>query len=1074
MIWNACRTFAACLLGFALCTGAHAGTNTWTTKGPPGGYLRAFAASPVDSNIAYVSYWTTLFKTNDGGANWQVLRELKSIPTAFFLDPSDANRFYVVVAGEGILRSNDAGQTYQVVSADTSVSSLGGNSAALYYPSFDNGIPILKRSTDRGLTWTNRGQLPANSLTSIFVDRQNSNIIVGLANGAAFKSADGGMTWSAIVLQGAPANWSARSALVLSPTVILLSTTNGIYRSTNGGANWSLTELSTVESFAIDPNVSNTILAGVESTSAAGRVLRSTDGGMSWSPYALSPNGIVEAVAVKPGSSSQLIIANGLGVLRSSNGGTSWSPPLTQPGAPYVMRLVTGGTSSESKILALSYGRVSGLFSTSLDGPWQRVDTTWIESLTGGNAIGEGALAIKPGNANSLLFLPKASPGFLSQNGGTTWSAASGTEISLYLKNVAAFDPSSPSVVYTKVQPDPGWLTPPPPPPAGIYRSINGGVNWAAHSTNLDPNILGSQLIVDPRNSNRLYLAGRGYGVPQSLGGLYRSVDGGLTWTQSLNGEDVRGVAVNPLDSNRVYVATSSGLQISNDGGDTFNANTGFATLAAEEASAIAIDPIVPTTLYAASQNPADRSMPLNRSSTILRSVDDGLTWEVMRSVADDPEWLVSTLVLDPSLPSMLYVDTEFHGVGSFEVAPDLALAIRGHSGSVPVGSTSRFDLRLENRGSFAATNVRAVATLPAGLANVSVQTDIGACSISGVTVTCNSPVLRPSATMTAQVTYTAQSPMLLPLTATLSAHERDSNQLNNTATATATAGEVVDLGVTVTASSQSVSNGDALVFTVQARNNGPADATSAIVTLTPSSGLAFGATPPGCVATPTAVVCDLGSLATSAIRTLTVSAIPSAVGPASVGVGILPASNAIDSVSSNNTAIATINIVPNGDLVVTIVDSVDPAVISTNFDYQVLVRNEGPDAMTGVKATMVNSGTTIGVTSSQGACAQNVINIACDFGTIGAGGVVAINVKSGSSSAGSISLQVVLDQDGVDRVPSTNSAQEFTAVVNSLQNSGRRSGSMSALDLFALSMLALGPPGFRYVRQRRKRSKAL
>jgi hypothetical protein len=69
---------------------------------------------------------------------------------------------------------------------------------------------------------------------------------------------------------------------------------------------------------------------------------------------------------------------------------------------------------------------------------------------------------------------------------------------------------------------------------AGVYRSIDNGVAFtriSGNGTSGLPDAGVSQLIADPGNTNRFYA-----GVPQAFGGgaaagVYRSVDGGVTWS---------------------------------------------------------------------------------------------------------------------------------------------------------------------------------------------------------------------------------------------------------------------------------------------------------------------------------------------------------------------------------------------------------------------------------------------------------------------------------------------------------------------------------------------------------------
>ena len=118
----------------------------------------------------------------------------------------------------------------------------------------------------------------------------------------------------------------------------------------------------------------------------------------------------------------------------------------------------------------------------------------------------------------------------------------------------------------------------------GIYRSNDNGVTWS-HLDGHVPQVTWS-VKVDPTNSNRVYATSFYDGLTNSRSGINVSTDGGTTWTHPASANpplnfcasDTRrteltafGIAIDPANSNHVFIGTNCGLAISLDAGATWN-----------------------------------------------------------------------------------------------------------------------------------------------------------------------------------------------------------------------------------------------------------------------------------------------------------------------------------------------------------------------------------------------------------------------------------------------------------------------------------------------------------------------
>ncbi len=160
---------------------------------------------------------------------------------------------------------------------------------------------------------------------------------------------------------------------------------------------------------------------------------------------------------------------------------------------------------------------------------------------------------------------------FLSVDGGVNWNQILATTVSV---RAIAIHPIRTGVIYAATYGN------------GVLKSLNGGLSWSTVNLGLG-NTLVRDVAYHPTKPETLLAAtGTGSIDPPGPGGLFRSINGGLTWSQladttgSNNGSHGAAgqIQFDRLDPQRIYVAElDRGVLKSIDGGTTWTrANLGL------------------------------------------------------------------------------------------------------------------------------------------------------------------------------------------------------------------------------------------------------------------------------------------------------------------------------------------------------------------------------------------------------------------------------------------------------------------------------------------------------------------
>ncbi len=220
--------------------GLHESTDggiTWSEAGLSGQDAMNLARPARASKTVWVAGHLVFTKSSDGGESWTDVRP-SGLPSldihGFTTDPRDPKTLWAAVAGEGLFRSRDGGQSFSRVSSQVGpgVMALGVSpDGRVLAGEMEQG---LMTSSDGGKTWD---QVLAEGLMGLAINPRTPSRVLATGQSGIWASVDGGSTWRIVqpLLQGAgPVSWAPsapRTAYVVGFDRIL-------YKSNDAGASW--------------------------------------------------------------------------------------------------------------------------------------------------------------------------------------------------------------------------------------------------------------------------------------------------------------------------------------------------------------------------------------------------------------------------------------------------------------------------------------------------------------------------------------------------------------------------------------------------------------------------------------------------------------------------------------------------------------------------------------------------------------------------------------------------------------------------------------------------------------------
>lgn len=532
------RSVAAGLGCVLFSAAACAGVGVWSGQGPYGGYVFDILQDPSLTTTLYASTRSGIFKSVDAGANWApamngiVGSVSYGYPLAIDVDASGT--LYAVDSTGHVYRTTDgAGNWLQTGFVLPPVAT----------------IPQINQISDA-----------PGSTTRVYLATASSGILVSNDGGATFTPINGalgtnlpaGVPFQTVVVD--PANPLNLLAGTASDDVGPGPDAPSVFHSTDGGATWT-------GALIPYPGSGDTYYAAVSEFSFGHgsevyvnieqQLFRSTDGGATWNVTPTSTanvQGYVTTVKADSGVADAVYAGGYFGLKYSTDGGTTFSDVATAANglSPNGVDVATASRLLRSGANWYLATQEAGLFTSTNSG------TNWNPSNNGIEATNIRALGMVPVTASAPRILAgygdafRPSPGMYagsdSGDGAVTW-ANSNSGLRAYQVRAITVDPTTANgspgstVVYSGGRSEQAAAFAP--RNGGIYKSGDGGSTWTTIDSGL-PQRVGSistpflgtvrSIVLDPQSCT-------GYPTcTTALNTAYASANGCFVYTAALAG----------------------------------------------------------------------------------------------------------------------------------------------------------------------------------------------------------------------------------------------------------------------------------------------------------------------------------------------------------------------------------------------------------------------------------------------------------------------------------------------------------------------------------------------------------
>jgi len=245
----------------------------------------------------------------------------------------------------------------------------------------------------------------------------------------------------------------------------------------------------------------------------------------------------------------------------------------------------------------------------------------------------------------NIFMVGSPSGGFWkTTDGGSTWVTSTDTMPTLGVSDIVVDQSNANTIFIGTGDRDAGDA-----PGMGVFKSTDGGMTWSPSNTGMGNKTVGK--ILQYPSNYQIFLAA-------TNGGIYRSTDGGASWTQSKSG-NFKDIKFKPNSPNTVYGAAGSDFYRSTDGGVTFTKVTNGLT--SGQRGTIAVTAANPNYVYFLQSDGSSGFKGLYRSTnagisfTERSTTPNILDWSCDGSGSGGQGWYDLALEADPNNAEVIY-----------------------------------------------------------------------------------------------------------------------------------------------------------------------------------------------------------------------------------------------------------------------------------------------------------------------------------------------------------------------------------------------------------------------------------